>query len=141
MVAWMFRNPRRTRAGVSRPGGAGRSHGRRRSSARGRARRSWAWAVMISQVQRSAAGWVAEFRGGPPQDLFKQPEGVLKIKPAQERLPQPVHLRGRGAGRRAPQPQRLGGAVTGQVIHLQADQGALDDRQRAVVVSARRRGG
>ena len=55
MVAWMFRNPRRTRAGVSRPGGAGRSQGRRRSSASGRARRSWAWQAMISQVHRSAA--------------------------------------------------------------------------------------
>ncbi len=35
---WLFRNPRRTRAGVSRPGGAGRSQGRRRSAASGRAR-------------------------------------------------------------------------------------------------------
>ena len=51
----MFRNPRRTRAGVSRPGGAGRSQGRRRSAASGRARRSWAWQAMISQVHRSAA--------------------------------------------------------------------------------------
>jgi Nitroreductase family len=42
MVARMFRNPRRTRAGVSRPAGAGRSHGRRRSAASARARRSWA---------------------------------------------------------------------------------------------------
>ena len=40
--ARMFRNPRRTRAGVSRPGGAGDSQGRRRSAASGRARRSWA---------------------------------------------------------------------------------------------------
>ena len=46
--------PRRTRAGVSRPGG-GRSQGRRRSSARGRARRSWPWAVMISLDHVSAA--------------------------------------------------------------------------------------
>src|SRR5438552_14997702 len=30
------------------PGGAGRSQGRRRSSVSGRARRSWAWTVMIS---------------------------------------------------------------------------------------------
>src|SRR6266487_3739652 len=46
MVARMLRNPRRTRAGVSRPGGAGFSQGRRRSAASGRARRSWAWAAM-----------------------------------------------------------------------------------------------
>ena len=32
----MFLNPRRTRAGVSRPGSAGFSQGRRRSAARGR---------------------------------------------------------------------------------------------------------
>ena len=54
-IARMFLNPRRTRAGVSRPGGAGRSQGRRRSAASGRARRSWAWQAMISQVHRSAA--------------------------------------------------------------------------------------
>lgn len=35
--------------------GVGRSQGRRRSVARGRARRSWVWQVMISHVQRSAA--------------------------------------------------------------------------------------
>jgi hypothetical protein len=54
--AQMFLNPRRTRAGVSRPGGTGRSQGRRRSSASGRARRSWAWQMMMSQVHRPAAG-------------------------------------------------------------------------------------
>src|SRR5207237_260722 len=35
------RNPRRTRAGLRRSGAVGFSHGRRRSAARGRARRSW----------------------------------------------------------------------------------------------------
>ena len=41
--AWrMVRNPRRTRAGVSRPGGQGRCQGSRMSAARWRARRSWA---------------------------------------------------------------------------------------------------
>ena len=55
MAARMFRNPRRTRAGVSRTGVAGRSQGRRRSAASGRARQSWAQAAMISQVHRSAA--------------------------------------------------------------------------------------
>jgi len=47
--------PGRTRAGVSGPGGAGFSQGRRRSAASGRASRSWAWQAMISQVHRSAA--------------------------------------------------------------------------------------
>lgn len=50
-----FRNPRRTRAGVSRPGSAGFSHGRRKSAAASRRRRIWVWAAMISQVQRSPA--------------------------------------------------------------------------------------
>jgi|CZKW01.1.fsa_nt_gi hypothetical protein len=55
MITRMFRNPRRTLAGVSRPGGAGRSRGLRRSAVRPRARRSWAWQAMTSQVRRSAA--------------------------------------------------------------------------------------
>ena len=55
VVERMFRNPRRTLAGVSRPGAAGRSHGRRRSATRGRASRSWVCAAMTSQVQRSPA--------------------------------------------------------------------------------------
>lgn len=59
--ARMFLNPRRTRAGVSRPGEAGFSHGRRRSSASGRARRSWVWAVITSHVQRSPASGVRIF--------------------------------------------------------------------------------
>ena len=56
-----FRKPRRMRAGVSRSGGAGFSQGRRRSAVSGRARRSWVWAVMISQVQRSAASGSRSF--------------------------------------------------------------------------------
>ena len=67
LLARRFRNPRRTRAGVSRPGGAGFSQGRRRSSARGRARRSWVCAAMISQVQRSAAWGVRIFRAVQPR--------------------------------------------------------------------------
>ena len=55
VVARMFRNPRRTRAGARRPGGAGFSKRRRRPTASGRARRSWAWQAMMSQVRRSAA--------------------------------------------------------------------------------------
>ena len=39
-----------------------------------------------------SGGRVTESRGGPAKDLLEQPEGVLKIKSAQERLPQPVHL-------------------------------------------------
>ena len=46
----MFRNPRRTLAGVSRPVRAGRSQGRRRSSASGRARRSWRSAAIQAVI-------------------------------------------------------------------------------------------
>src|SRR6266540_1722104 len=76
---------------------------------------------------------VAEFRRGPAQDLLEHSEGMFKIETAQERLPQAVHVSGRGAGERAPQPYRLGVPVAGQVIDLEADQGALDDWQRAVM--------
>lgn len=68
-------NPRRTRAGVSRPGSAGFSQGRRRSAASGRARRSWVWAAVISQVHRSAASGVRELWAGPAQRLFDHREG------------------------------------------------------------------
>lgn len=54
-------NPRQTRAGDRRCGGAGFSQGRRRSAAAARARRSWVWAARISQVQRSAACGVRNF--------------------------------------------------------------------------------
>src|SRR6266540_7436066 len=73
----MFRNPRRTRAGVRRPGAAGFSQGRRRSSVRRRARRSWVWQAMTSQVQRSAAWGVRSLGAGPAQGLIEQPEGML----------------------------------------------------------------
>jgi hypothetical protein len=62
-----FRNPRRTRAGVSRAGRAGFSQGRRRSLAKGRARRSWVCAARMSQVQRSAACGVRIFGAIQPR--------------------------------------------------------------------------
>src|SRR5580693_9238527 len=58
----------------------------------------------------------------------------LDIETAKERLPGTVHRvsgDGRGGG---PQPQRPGAAVAGQVIDGQPDEGALDDRQLAVVI-------
>ena len=54
-VPWMARNPRRTRAGVRRPRGAGRCQGRRRPAVMVRASQSWAWQARMSQVHRSAA--------------------------------------------------------------------------------------
>lgn len=59
----MCRKSRRTRAGVSLSGELDCSHGRRRSAASGRARRSWVWATRMSQVQRSAASNVRIFGG------------------------------------------------------------------------------
>jgi len=53
------RNPRRARAGDNRVGvSAVRSQGRRMSSTRRRASRSWVCAASMSQVQRSAASGV-----------------------------------------------------------------------------------
>ena len=39
-------------------------------------------------------GRVADLRGGPAQDLLEQPERVLQVEAAQERLPAPVHISG-----------------------------------------------
>ena len=130
---WMFRNPRRTRGGVSRPAGAGRSQSRRRSAASGRASRSWAWQGITIQVHRSAAAGSRSFWAVQPRTCLNSRK-VLKIKSAQERLPPPVHLGRGGAGDRAPWPHRLWVPVAGQVIHPQTDQGALDHGQRAAVV-------
>ena len=85
----------------------GVSQGRRRSAASGRASRSWVYAAMISQVQRSAGGRVADLRGGPAEGLLEQPEGVFEIEAAQERLPAAVDIGGGGAGARPPQPHRF----------------------------------
>jgi hypothetical protein len=95
MVARMLRNPRRTRAGVSRPGGAGFSQGRRRSAA-GEAELGVAGDEQPGPPVRG--GRVAHLRGGPAEDLLEQAEGVFQVKPAQVRLPAPVHAGGRGAG-------------------------------------------
>ena len=133
-VAWMFRNPRRTRAGVSRPGGAGRSQGRRRSAASGRASRSWAWQAMISQVHRSAAAGSRIFGVVQPRTCLNRRKVCSRSNRRKNACQQPVHFSWRGAGARAPQPDGLGVAVAGQMIHLQPDQGAFDHRQRAVVV-------
>jgi hypothetical protein len=59
---------------------------------------------------------------------------VLEIEAAQERLPPPIHVCRAGAGDRGPQPQRLRVAVPGQVRDVEPEQGALDDRQFAVVI-------
>ena len=79
-------------------------------------------------------GRVAELRAGPSQLLLQEPERVLDVETAQERLPGPVHLVCGGGGAGGPQPDRFRVAAAGQVIDLEADEGALDDGQLAVVV-------
>ncbi|KUL43415.1 hypothetical protein ADL28_42895 [Streptomyces violaceusniger] len=66
----MFLKPRRTWSGVSRSEAVGFSQGRRRSAARGRASRSWVWATIRIQVQRSAASGVRSFGVVQPRVCF-----------------------------------------------------------------------
>jgi hypothetical protein len=64
----MLRNPRRTLPGDRGRAGSGCfSQGRRRSAARGRARRSWAWAAMTTRAQRSAWAGVRTFAAVRPR--------------------------------------------------------------------------
>src|ERR1019366_7581820 len=79
-------------------------------------------------------GRVAQFRAGPAELLLEEPERVLDIEAAQERLPGPVHVLFAGGGAGGPQPQRLRVPAAGQAVHLEADEGALDDGQLALVV-------
>jgi hypothetical protein len=59
---------------------------------------------------------------------------VLKIEAAQERLPEPVDVVGRGVGARPPQPDRFGVASARQMVDLQADDRPLDDGQFTLTV-------
>src|SRR5689334_15554113 len=82
---WSVRNRERRRSASPRELG-----GSRRPDQGWRARYSWVCAAMINQVQRSAASGVRTF--GPAESLLEQPEGVLKIEPAQERAPPAIHV-------------------------------------------------
>lgn len=82
----MFLNPRRARARVSRLAAVGRSQGRRMLAASGRARRIWAWALMISQVHLSPGLRIADSRDSSAEDLLEQAEYVFQLETAQERL-------------------------------------------------------
>jgi hypothetical protein len=62
---------------------------------------------------------------------------MLKIESAEECLPQPVQVGGSDGDRGGPQPDRLGVALARQVLHLQADQRALDHGQVADVIDPR----
>ena len=93
----MLRNPRRTRAGVSRPGRAGRSQGRRRSAASGAGQAELGVRGDDQPGPAVGGGGVAELRAGPAEGLLEQPEGVFEVEAAQERLPASGRRRPRSA--------------------------------------------
>ncbi len=70
-----------------------------------------------------------DLRAGPPELLLEEPERVLQIEPPKKRSPQPVDIGRRTAGRRGPQPDRFGVALTRQPLDSQSDHRPLDDRQ------------
>src|SRR4051794_35005042 len=69
----------------------------------------------------------AEFRAGPAQGLLHQPEEMLDVEPAQERLPADVDVLATQTSGRRPQPEGLRVSTTGQAVDLEADQRALND--------------
>ena len=79
------RNPRRTRAGMSRPGFRCRSQGSRMSSTIGRARRSWVLGVGGGDEPGPAVGLCgcAQGRGSPAQGVLDEPERVLDVETTQ----------------------------------------------------------
>ena len=90
-------------------------------------------AHMTSQVHRSAAAGSRSSGGSSPRCWLDEPECVLDIEAAQERLPGPVHFFFGGRRAEDHSAYRVRVALAGQVIHGQPDEGALDDRQCAVV--------
>ena len=98
-----------------------------------RASHSWGESGEDQPGPGVGGGRVAEPGAGPAEGLLEEPERVLDIKASQERLPAAVRLGGIRGGIGGPQPHRLGVMVVRQVIDGQLDEGALDDRQRALV--------
>lgn len=123
-----LRNPRWMRAGVGRCGSvAGFSHGRRRSWVRWCASRSWVWAAMMIQVQRSPWSGVRIRGRVQPRVCLRNSESVLQIEAAQEGSPQTVQLRVGELGAGVAQPDRFGAAITRQPLDLEPDDAALDE--------------
>lgn len=77
----------------------------------------------------------------PPQGLLEQAKCVLDVEASQEGLPAAVDVRLGGAGARPPQLDRLVDLAAGQLLDDQADDGALDEGQRSVVVEPGRPAG
>lgn len=77
---------------------------------------------------------VADLGDGPTQGLLHEPERVLDVEAAQPCRPQTVEEFVVDAARGGPEPDRFGRAGVRQSFGVDADHGALDDRQRLVVV-------
>lgn len=65
---------------------------------------------------------------GPTQSLLEQPERVLDIKTTQKHVPATVDIRIGRIHFGPPQPHRFRVTAAGQMVHLQPDDGAGDDR-------------
>ena len=98
VFARMLRNARRTRAGVSRPGGAGRSQGRRRSSARGRARRSWGVGGDDQPGPQVGGVGVRTFGAVQPRVCLNSRKVCSRSNRRRNACQQPVHIGGGRAG-------------------------------------------
>lgn len=127
-----FRNPRRTRAGVSLFGSAGFSQGWRRS---GDERAGKAELGVGGDHQPGPAVGrrrVAQAGPGPAEGLLEQTEGVLQVEAAEERLPAAVDVGRAGTGTRPPQPDRPVHPAAGQLLDGEPDHRAFEERQLAV---------
>ena len=75
---------------------------------------------------------------GPAQSLLEEPEGVFQVEVAQEGSPQAVQISVGEFGPGVPQPYRFGSAITGEPVHVEPDDAALDDGRRALARLLRR---
>jgi hypothetical protein len=71
---------------------------------------------------------------GESKSLLEEPEGVLRVEPAQVQMPEPIQVVLGAEGVARPQPQGLGLPVTGQVLDCEMDEGGGHDREWAGVV-------
>lgn len=96
------RQVRPDRRGEHRPRGPGwhrhRDSQEWRGTARGRARRSWVWAAMTSQVQRSAASGSRSFGAVQPSVCLIILKVCSRSNLRRNDLPEPVRIGGRGIG-------------------------------------------
>jgi hypothetical protein len=118
---------RRTRAGVSFSGGRGGCQGRRCSTTRGRARRSWTYARISNQVQRSAASLERSLGVVQLPDLFAEAKHVFDGEPSDIDSPNGLQI----WRIRSPPPEPEGDwrfRRFGEVLHLQANERPVDER-------------